>query len=211
MNLDKMYNLAISAAKTDPSPELEQLVQMIRLEIESQIAKSEGRKNIYKNILTFIKKAKVYHPAYGAVFQNGERWAVTNGHVGVMFAGLEIKDLPISEMKGPDLEGVLKQARAGCVSPVEIMSETELKAFYKMQLAERESSSDNPIIRIGNNFYRTEFVVLVYSVMEDIDEARENAKTKMLYLKDRQGNEAAIAGLQLGDKEIERYNEKYHA
>ena len=211
MNLDKMYNLAISAAETDPSPELAQLVQMIRLEIESQIAKSEGRKNIYKNILTFIKKAKAYNQAYGGIFKNGERWAVTNGVVGVMFAGLEIKDLPISEMKGPDLEGVLKQARSGCVSPVGILSETELKTFYKMQLAERESNRDNPIIRIGNNFYRTEFVVLVYSVMEDIDESRENAKTKLLYLKDRQGNEAAIAGLQLGDEEIKQYNEKYHA
>ena len=211
MNLDKMYNLAISAAETDPSPELAQLVQMIRLEIESQIAKSEGRKNIYKNILTFIKKAKAYNQAYGGIFKNGERWAVTNGVVGVLFASLEPKDLPILETKGPDLDGVLNQVRSDCVSPIEIMSETELKTFYRVQSAECKSSGDDPIIRIGNNFYHTEFVVLVYSVMEDIDEARENAKTKMLYLKDRQGNEAAIAGLLLDDKEIERYNEKYHA
>lgn len=198
MNYEKLLDLAI-ASKLDPK-NIDEIIKIIHLEMEKELAKKSGKKNVYGNILKFINHTKKVtegkKDSLCGVFKgkNG-KWYVSDGFGGVEFASLEVKDLPVTN--GPEgITDILESFIKTSTEPLEMPTESEVLLSYKKQKAETKISDYSIYIKVGNNYYDPKELAIFLSLLGDVKamETKSSHQTGMVGT-DEEGNRFVLLAL----------------
>ena len=199
MNTGKMLSLVLDIKNGMGSQEsLAELESILRNEIESDISKQTGNKNIYKAIKNFIKNARknsVSPVCKGLLLGDDEKYYLTDTFGLVRFAEVDPKDiLVLTDHKVGDWFFKLPDTFYSAETKnITLPTEKDLLISHKSQLAEN-----------GNNFvdlvsfedinYRVDLILSLLSVMSgDIIKTEiQTNNSKMMRIEDSNGNVAVL-------------------
>lgn len=205
MNLEKMLDLAIET-KTINHDAIDEIISILKNELEASIAKQSGVKNTYGAIKKYIKHIHKYHEGTREMLEylskskvNG-KYYISDSFGAVEFNNLDQKDLPVSEddRTAVIMLDLLNTAEQRNKTEVVLPSEKEILLSYKLQLAEQKNANDYSIyIKIGDNYYNPFLLSNLLTMMGDnVTAFAWNEKpNKELYLTDELGNRGLIMPL----------------
>jgi hypothetical protein len=199
INLEKLLDLTI-AAKLD-SKFLDDIKHMVTAEMESEISKKTGKKNLYKNIQKYIAFTKKLHrdrpreSLYGVFQGKNNYWHITNGFGGIRFNNLDVKDLPIITDNPPiALDEIMDDIKKGCNIPIDnLPTEKELMLSFTNQKAEAKNSNDYAIYyKVGSHYYDPEQLIYLFSLMGENCKGFEGQKKNGMFIVDDEGNQMVV-------------------
>jgi hypothetical protein len=203
MNLEKMLDLAIET-KTINHDAIDEIISMLKNELEATIAKQSGVKNTYKAIKNYIKHIHKYHDGTRESFEcllksENNKFYITDTFGVVEFSGLDIKDLPISDKENllSWMPEMIDNCQKRNTNKTSLPSEKEILFSYKTQLAEHNNNCDYTIyIKLGNSYYNPNLLSKLLAMMgENVKAFYCDTIDKELFLTDELGNRAVLMPL----------------
>ncbi len=202
MNLERMLDLAIES-KINP-PAIDEMISIIRSELEQSIAKQSGKKDVYNAVKKYIKHIHKYHEgtreSLECLSNKDGKYYISDSFGVIEFNNLDAKDLPLSEDDriAVMMIGIINTIEKRNDVEVALPSEKEIILSHKLQLAEQKNTNDYTIyIKIGDNYYNPDLLSKLLAMMgEHITAfAWSEKKDRELYLVDELGNRAVMMPL----------------
>jgi hypothetical protein len=206
MNLEKMLSLAIESKTSPYHNAIDELISVLKNELEATIAKQTSTKNTYKAVKDYIKHIHIFHKGSRENFEcllkseDGKLY-ISDTYGAVEFNNLDPKDIAINEIAPKSGLEFISKLIDNCQirnnSEVLLPSEKEIIISYKLQRAEQKNNDNYSIyIKLGNSYYNPNLVSKLLAMMgKDIKAFVRDTADKEVFFVDELGNRAVLMPL----------------